>query len=181
MRLEALLVAGFVGLGALAHAQGPEGPREGPGRGPRRGAPDPAELKAELGLSDEQVGQLRRLRLDQRKAAIRRHADLALARLGLEEALEAATVDEKTLQARIRELADLHAAELRSRVDGRLALRKILSAEQLDKLQRSRRERGPRRPALRPEGPDGGPPEPGPPGPRRERRRGTGLTGAEPR
>lgn len=122
---------------AIAAAQDPE-------RSPR------PRIKQELGLSDQQVSQLRELRLESRKAAIRRHAETRLARLGLRELVHAPSVDEKALQARIRELSDLHAAKLRARVDAQLALRKILTPEQLEQLSQLRAKRPrPRRPGPR--------------------------------
>ena len=103
-------------------------------------------LRQELGLSEQQVSELQKLRLDARKSAIRRHADTRLARLSLREALQSASVDEKAVEARTRELSELQAANVRARVDTRLALRKILSAEQEQKLKdlRERRPRPPR-------------------------------------
>lgn len=138
--------------GAEAAAQ-PVGPEAADGRGrmerPERGqGRDWAALRSEVGLSDEQAAELRRLRTEERKQAIRRRADLAIARVELDEALEAPTVDEKLIATRVRAVSDLQAAELRARVDRRLALRKVLTPEQQDKLrqlQREGRERGGRR------------------------------------
>lgn len=88
--------------------------------------------------------------METRKAAIRRQADTRLARLGLQELMQAPSVDEKALQGRIRELSELHAANLRARVDARLALRKILTPDQLEELAQLRAQRlRPRRPGPR--------------------------------
>ena len=104
-----------------------ERPERGPGR-------DWAALQREVGLTEEQAAALRRLRAEERKQAIRRRADLAIARVELEEALEAATVDEKLIATRVRAVSELQAAALRARVDRRLALRKVLTPEQRDKV-----------------------------------------------
>jgi Spy/CpxP family protein refolding chaperone len=92
-------------------------------------------------LSDEQAAQMRRLRSEERRQAIRRRADLAIARMELEEALDAPSVDEKLVAARVRAVADLQAAEVRARADRRLALRKMLTPEQQGKLKQLMRER----------------------------------------
>lgn len=132
------------GAGAAAQPVAPEarerrGRMERPERGPGR---DWAALQREVGLTEEQAAALRRLRAEERKQAIRRRADLAIARVELEEALEAATVDEKLIATRVRAVSELQAAALRARVDRRLALRKVLTPEQRDKVRQLRRERG---------------------------------------
>jgi Spy/CpxP family protein refolding chaperone len=127
-------------------------------------------LERQLGLSEEQAEQLRRLRAEERKQAIRRRADLAIARLDLDEALDAPAVDEKLVASRVRAVSDLQAAEVRARADRRLAVRKVLTPEQQQKLLQLTREgraeragawrgrgagRGPQPEAGRPEGPGG--------------------------
>lgn len=176
MKNQVLLAVGVVALAGMAVAavQDPQrGPRPGGPRGPR----DAAALKQELGLSDQQVSQLQKLRMDARKSAIRRHADTRLARLGLQEALQAPSVDEKALQARIKELSDLHAAKLRARVDAQLAMRKLLTPDQQEKLKQLRAERP--RPRERFDGPEDRPLERGP-RPRRPRPPRGADEGAEP-
>jgi len=167
MKKQVLLALGVVvaaGL-ALAAAQDPE---RGPGPARPRRAMDPGVMKQELGLSDQQASQLQKLRLDARKTAIRRRADTQLARLGLQEQLHAPSVDEKALQARVKELSDLQAANLRARVDAQLALRRILTPDQQEKLKELRARR-PRPERL--DAPDDRPreraPRPPRPGPRR--------------
>ena len=160
-----LLVAGTV-LGAPAQDRGPVG---------RPGRPSLAVLQGEVGLSADQTAQLEKMWADESKQGIRRRADLAIARLELEELIEAPTVDEKAVAAKIREVSDLQAAALRARTDQRLAMRKLLSPEQQAKMKqvmrRNRAERGPR-PARawrgrRPGGPgaSASPPPPGRGGP----------------
>lgn len=147
MKKQVLFVFGVLAVAGLAVAQAPEG-RGRMQRGPRgpNGRLDPAMVKQELGLNEQQVGELQKLRMEQRKAAIRRRADTQLARLGLRELMQAPTVDEKALQAKVKELADLHAAGIRARVDMGLALRKILTPEQQQKMKQLLMERGRRGP-----------------------------------
>jgi Spy/CpxP family protein refolding chaperone len=165
MKIRVLVVAGLVATAGWAVAQQPpQGPAPGP-RGDRRGArmADPTRLKEELGLDDQQLGQLKKLRTENRRAAIKRHADVQLARLALRELMDSPSVDEKALQARTKELGDLHAANLRARAEARLALRKILTPEQQKKLTQLRARRpGPRLDGAPGPAPDGGPRRPGP-------------------
>jgi len=107
----------------------------------RGGRPDLATIQRELGLNDQQATQLRQLWSEERKQAIRRRADLAIARMELEEALDAATVDEKLVESRVRAVSDLQAAAVRARADQRLALRKVLTPEQQQKMRQLVRER----------------------------------------
>jgi Spy/CpxP family protein refolding chaperone len=89
-------------------------------------------------LNETQYAQLRKVRVEERKAAIRRRADLQIARLELKELLDAATPDEKVVAAKVKELNELQAAALKARVDARLALGKILTPEQREKLKQMR-------------------------------------------
>lgn len=120
---------------AVAFAQGPQGPPPGRGQGMGPGmGPGPGRIKAELGLTDEQETQLRKLHLDQRKAQIRRRADLQVARMDLQELLAAKTVDDKAVAAKMKEINDLAAAGLKAHVDGQLGMRKVLTPEQVEKM-----------------------------------------------
>jgi len=156
-----LAMIGMVGLGGVALAQRPEPAPPGPPKG--RAHPSVSMMKDELGLTDEQASQLRKLHNEQRRAAIRRRADLRIARMDLDELMNAASVDEKALSAKMKEIGDLEGAALKARVDSRLALRKVLTPDQLAKMKEMRpapgRERGFRgrqgRPPMRP-GPGGG-------------------------
>jgi Spy/CpxP family protein refolding chaperone len=127
-----LTVLAVVGAGALALAQ-PVG-RGVVGAGV-------ATLKQQLGLSDQQAAELQRLRSEEQKQAIRRQADLAVARMELQEALAAKPVDEKLVAAKTKAVADLQTAALQARVNAQLAVRKVLTPEQQEKLQQLRGER----------------------------------------
>ena len=137
------------------------------------GRPDRARIEADLGLSPEQSAQLQKMRADGRKQAIRQRADLAIARIELQELMDAPVVDQKAIDAKVKAISDLQAAALKARTEERLALRKILTPEQQEKMkqlmQQRRAERGPRaqrgwrgRGAAAP-GPAGAPPGPGGP------------------
>jgi Spy/CpxP family protein refolding chaperone len=172
MRTGILTGAVFIVMASLAGAQpAPSGTRErGPARMERAPRPNRAALERELGLTPEQSAQLRQLRADERKQAIRRRADLAIARIELDEALRAPTIDEKLVAQRVRAVSELQAAAVRAGADRRLALRKLLTPEQQETLRTFTREgRGERGAAWRGAGrrraPDG-PRAQGPGGPR---------------
>jgi Spy/CpxP family protein refolding chaperone len=133
MKRHILIVAGAM-LAGTAGAQ-PAPPPGPPGDARER-------IKTELGLTDEQVERLRALKVEENKANIRRRADLAVARIELEEMLGAATVDERALAAKIKAVSDMQAAAAKARLEARLALRKVLSAEQYAKLKALRGARG---------------------------------------
>ncbi len=123
------------GGGVMAAAQS-HGPR-GPARGDRA-----LRLKQELGLSDEQTTRLREIRESRQRDEIRRRADAEVAHLDLRRLLEAPTVDRKAVDAKVKEMADLHSAGLRARVDTMLSMREVLTPEQLQKWQSLEGERG---------------------------------------
>ena len=141
MRVQVLVAAGvLVVAGAVAAVTAQE---SRPAR--RQGRPHPAVIQAELGLSAEQTAQLKKLRAEGRKQGIRQRADLAIARIELEELMDGQSVDEKAVAAQVKVISDLQASSLKARTDQRLAMRRLLSAEQLEKMQqlerRGRRER----------------------------------------
>src|SRR5258708_8298512 len=134
MRRQLVLAMGVLAASGAALAALPD-PQPGPA------GPDMARIQQQVGLSDAQVTQLKKLWSDQRKLAIRRRADTAIARMEMEELMDGPSIDEKALNAKVKELSDLQAATLRSRVDAQLALRKVVSPEQQQKLRGLLRER----------------------------------------
>ncbi len=135
MTLTSFATLAVAGTALVASAQ-----QAGPG--PQRHDGGRAGFQQALGLSDEQVTQLRKLRQDDRKQAIRRRADMQIARMELNEALGAPTIDEKVVAAKVQALTQLQSSALRARVDQRLALARILTPEQRAKMQQLRREHG---------------------------------------
>src|SRR5690349_3429423 len=115
----------LVGAGAVAAGGAADGARQ---------ARRVEFLKEELRLSDDQVDQLRRLQADERAAMVRRRADLEAARQGLRELLTAPVLDEAAVAAKVRQLSGLQAALLQARVDARVAFRKSLTPEQVERL-----------------------------------------------
>ena len=69
---------------------------------------------------------------------MKRRGDARAARLELDRALEAEPLDEAVVGARVKALADVEAAGARSRAESRLALRRLVTAEQYQKLAQAR-------------------------------------------
>jgi Spy/CpxP family protein refolding chaperone len=88
----------------------------------------------DIGLTDDQVGKLKALALDQDRAKIRAHADVMVA----ERELKALVWDEKTdlsaIQAKFKEQASLEAQARFLDVKGKRELLAVLTPEQRDKL-----------------------------------------------
>jgi Spy/CpxP family protein refolding chaperone len=139
MKRQILALVGVAALaGGLAYAQNP--PAAGP-RGDRPERRGPLMLKQELGLSDAQMAQIDKLHTDQQLAAIKRRADIQTAQIQLRELLKASAVDDKAVSALVKQLGDLHAAQIRARVDMQLQMKKILTPEQQEKLKELRASR----------------------------------------
>lgn len=149
MRKQVLVAMAVVslGVGSVARAEA-EGLRQ-----PRRGMNDA------LGLTDQQTAEIGRLRSEERKAAIRRRADIAIAKQELRELLTAPTLDEKAVSAKVKQLSAQHGAGVQASADRLLARRRVLTPEQLETLARlppHRSRRHPRRPLPEPlTGPEG--------------------------
>jgi Spy/CpxP family protein refolding chaperone len=139
MKVLSWTVAGALVVAGTVVAMAQERPR-------REAQPDRAAIRAQLGLSADQAAQLEKLRVEGRKQAIRQRADLAIARIELQELMNAPTVDEKAVAAKVKAISDLQAAGLKARVDERLAMRRVLTPEQQEKMkQLMRRHRRDRR------------------------------------
>jgi Spy/CpxP family protein refolding chaperone len=136
MRKKILIAMGFVAVaGAVAAQQAAPRPSR---LGHAGGGPDPARLQQALGLTDAQMDQLKKTWDDQARLGIRRRADMQIARMDLNALLTAPTVDEKAVTAKVAQIGELQLAQLRAEVDGRLALKKVLTPEQQKKLQQLR-------------------------------------------
>jgi Spy/CpxP family protein refolding chaperone len=105
----------------------------------RERRPGLVALQEEIGLSDAQMADLRRIHTEGRKAAIRRNADLRIARMELDELLGAATVDEAKIAARVKAIGELQSAAFKERTETRLAVRRLVTAEQYQKMQQLKR------------------------------------------
>ena len=115
------------------------------------GAQDPPEAPARergvsgsfsgLQLSDAQREQLRQITLEARKGARRRQAEIDVLHLEIQDLLSAPTLDDAALSAKVQQLGDLQLASVRAEVDSRVAMRKVLTAEQIQKMAELRSRR----------------------------------------
>lgn len=132
-----LLVVGLLALascvGVIAQDDRPEGPppeemQRPPGPPPQD---DRGDVLRELGLSQEQVQQIRRLNAERRPLMQEAQRRMREANRALDEAIYADEINEATVQARLK---DVHAAQgevARIRFMNEFAVRKILTPEQL--------------------------------------------------
>jgi Spy/CpxP family protein refolding chaperone len=139
MRRKVFLTAGLLALGlasfATVDAQQKPTPPPGEPRGPQGMQ---ARMQKAMGLTDEQMASLRDLHRKEWKEQTRRRADLAIARMEFKELIEAPTPNQAAVDAKIKQLSDLHAASLRAQVTRHQALAKILTPEQLKQFQAMR-------------------------------------------
>jgi Spy/CpxP family protein refolding chaperone len=112
-------------------------------RGHRR--PYDRGIEARLDLTPDQAREIRRLRRDHRKEQIQRRAALQVARLELAELLAAPQLDEGAIRAKARAIGDQQALDVRARLEHRLAVAKVLTAEQRERAQEMRAWRHGRR------------------------------------
>lgn len=116
---------------------------------------DPRErlsLEERLELSREQAEEWHALRAEQEKAAVQRFADRRKLHIELRELLTSPTLNEGAVRAKARQLAELQAATTQQEIEARLALRKLLTPEQAERLRELKLDRGPRHEPRRPRG-----------------------------
>jgi len=128
-RAAGVAVAAAALTGAVLSAEEP--------RRPRRAGLD--ALQAEIGLSEEQVAGIQRIRIEERKDAIRRNAHMRVARMELEQLLDATTPDESAIAAKVKAISGLQAEALKARTESRLAIRRLVTPEQYQKMKQTRR------------------------------------------
>ncbi len=89
-------------------------------------------------LTDEQRAELKKLRSGHARNRIRIEADVRILKMDLEELLAAPKVNEDAVRAKAAEMERLRAAAAKDRIEARLALRRVLTAEQAAKLEKLR-------------------------------------------
>lgn len=135
----ALLFSAGLEARAQDDAQEPPPQREGalpPDARPR----DVASLLRLLNLTPEQVVQLRALRQQHQAEARPLMRRLAQARRALDEAIFADVLDENSIRERAREASEAQAALLRLNTLAEVRVRRVLTAEQLQRFRDLRRE-----------------------------------------
>jgi Spy/CpxP family protein refolding chaperone len=102
--------------------------------------------RQELGLTTQQVDSLRTLGMDSRRAAIRRHGDLQIAKLDLMSLRFSDPVDMGKVEAKVREIEKFKGDGRIAAIRTAEAAKAQLTAEQREKLKSLRPMRGgPRR------------------------------------
>jgi len=118
-------------------------------RGPGAGMPPLDVLAEQLDLTDAQIDQLAELQTSLRKSGISLRSEQQLLRIDLQTELAQDDPDEAKIDSLIEKMAENHAKILRTRVQFRLGMKEILTAEQLEKAKELRREARQKRAAMR--------------------------------
>ena len=140
LHIYSLLLAAVIGLMAMS-AFGQDGPPpddrkmgpppDGPPNG-RQG--DRGQLLRELGLSQEQFQQIRRMNQERKPVMEAAHRRLNEANRALDQAIYADTLNEQDIEAKVKEAQAAQADMVRLRFMNELQVRKILTPEQLVKF-----------------------------------------------
>src|SRR5258706_3456193 len=107
------------------------------GMGPDGGGP---RMLEQLGLTEDQRTKIHQQMLEHRKINEKLSSDLRIKRWDLEELMSAANHDRPKIDAKMKELSDLHLAREKARLDQHEAFLKILTPEQREKT----KQMGPR-------------------------------------
>jgi Spy/CpxP family protein refolding chaperone len=130
----ALVVALATGTAwSLSAVAQEEGEKPWPRRG-MRGQAGPPDMQEALGLTDEQVSELKALRFEAAKSRIQTRSEVQLKRLELRELMQAEEPNLAAIDNTLRDLSDAQHATLKNHVEQRLAMRQILTPEQLKKM-----------------------------------------------
>lgn len=101
---------------------------------------DPA-FRERVGITAEQAERIRAQGMTAAKARVRLRADRELRQMELAELLQAEKPDRASIDKKLRELADLHYAEMKAHTDDQLAMREIIAPEQRAKIRAFAQER----------------------------------------
>lgn len=92
-----------------------------------------------LGLNREQIQQMRAINVDNRERMREAQARLREAHQNLDQVIYADVIDEATVGARLRELIEAQAEIAKIRTQTEVAIRKVLTSEQLTRFRELRR------------------------------------------
>lgn len=98
--------------------------------------PSPCGLlcqKDELGLNNDQVDKLKKLKSSAKKNKIKKKADLKILAIELQEILDEKSVDKTAMESKLEAIGKLRTQFARDCINTKLASRELLSAEQLKK------------------------------------------------
>lgn len=140
--IQLFLLAAVLGVGALSVAA--QTPPAAPAADvkPTPAANDQPDNKinflAQLGLSREQIQQIRRLNQERRPLMVAAQMRLRAANRALDEAIYSDTMSDNDVDARTKELQDAQAEVVRIRSMSEFSIRKILTPEQLARFRELR-------------------------------------------
>ncbi len=134
-----LLIAFFVFTAGLSvFAQEPAQPSETPQ--PTANQDTRAALLRQIGLSPDQVRQIRRMNMDRKPLMEAAQQRLRAANKSLDEAIYSDSPDESQIQERVKEAQMAQADVIRLRSMNELALRRILTPDQLTRFREMRQQ-----------------------------------------
>jgi Spy/CpxP family protein refolding chaperone len=114
------------------------GPGEGRGMGPHHFFGDPARMKEDLGLTDEQVSRISAINLEHKKQMLAMREQIEPKRAQLQKLLLDENVDLGQVRQTLKEIADLQVEVRMLRIKHRIEIEKVLTAEQRAKLRAER-------------------------------------------
>jgi len=97
--------------------------------------------RQELNLTDEQVKTLEKIRSDFKRDAIKRQADMKLARMDLQETMRREKPDFASTRAKIKQISELQLAAKLVMIDTMEKGYNVLTKEQKDELPKLKKER----------------------------------------
>ena len=116
------------------HWRGRQGRRGQEGRHGRHGRQGLVKrMTKKLELTDEQVKKVKSVLTDARKKSIGLRADARVAGIELREMVSQETVDKAKIGAKVDQIAKIRGDLLRARTDAALAVREVLTPEQMAK------------------------------------------------
>jgi Spy/CpxP family protein refolding chaperone len=135
-RLFLVLIAVLLAISGAVYGQNAPAPDNSPADQADDSRPN---LFAELGLSPDQLNQIRRINRERRPRMIDARRALGEAQRNLDMAIYADIVSEPDVQARIKEFQSAEAELARVRFESELSIRKVLTPEQLVRFREIRR------------------------------------------
>ncbi len=137
LKLFPFLIATLLAFASLSFGQDGPPPGDGPPDDHGEGRPN---LLAELGLTPEQVQQIRRMNQERRPAMMRAQHRMREANRALDLAIYADAVSDSDFQTSLTEFRAAQSELARLRFESELAVRKILTPEQLVRFRDLRRK-----------------------------------------
>ncbi len=95
--------------------------------------------KDELGLNDDQVTQLKKLKSSSQKIKVRKSADIKILEIELKEILDAKSVDKKAVENKIDAIGELQSQIIKDCVVSKLTARELLTDEQYQMYQKTKK------------------------------------------